>query len=69
MFNSDRVDQLLHQDSLADTSTAEQADLAALDVRTKQVDDFDAGFQDLDIGFLLLKRRSRLVDDIGHRRT
>ena len=43
MFDSDRVDQFLHQDGLADTGTAEEADLAALDVRTQEVDDFDAG--------------------------
>ena len=64
MFDSDRVDQFLHQDGLTDTGTAEEADLAALDVRTQEVDDFDAGLQDLDFRLLLLKRRSGFVNDV-----
>src|SRR6185503_18890587 len=39
----DVVDQLLDQHGLADARAAEQADLAALRVRAKQVDDLDAG--------------------------
>ena len=64
MLDGDRTDQLLHQDGLADTGTAEQTDLAALDVRTQEVDDFDAGLEDLDFGLLLLERRRRFMDDV-----
>ena len=43
----DVVDQLLDQDGLADAGTAEEADLAALDVRRDQVDHLDPGLEDL----------------------
>ena len=43
----DVADQLLDQDRLADAGAAEQADLAALGVGSQQVDDLDAGLQDL----------------------
>ena len=64
MFDCDRTDQFLHQDSLADTGTAEETDLSALDIGTEKVDDLDACLQDLDIGLLLLKGRRLLVDDV-----
>ena len=51
----DVVDQLLDEHRLADAGAAEQADLAALGVGREQVDDLDAGDQDLRLG--------RLVDD------
>lgn len=41
------VDQLHDQDSLADSGTAEQTDLASLGVGGQQVDDLDSGDQDL----------------------
>jgi hypothetical protein len=41
------VDQLLDDDRLAHARAAEEADLAALHVRGEQVDDLDAGLQDL----------------------
>ena len=43
----DIVDQFLDEDGLAHAGTAEQADLAALEVRLQQVDDLDAGEKDL----------------------
>ena len=43
----DVVDQLEHVDGLADAGAAEQADLAALGERADQVDDLDAGFEQL----------------------
>src|SRR3546814_12404867 len=43
----DVVDQLHHVDGLADAGAAEQADLAALGERAQQIDDLDAGFQQL----------------------
>src|SRR5262249_59416846 len=43
----DIADQLLDEDRLADSGTAEQADLAALGVGGEQVDDLDSSLQDL----------------------
>ena len=62
MGGGDVVDQLLDQNGLADTCAAEQADLAALGVGADQVDDLDAGFQDLGSGLLLLVGGSGAVD-------
>ena len=56
------IDQLLDQDGLADTGTAEQTDLAALCVGADQVNDLDAGLQDLCGGLLLLIAGGRAVD-------
>ena len=50
------------QDGLADTGTAEQTDLAALCVGADQVNDLDAGLQDLCGGLLLLIAGGRAVD-------
>ena len=41
----------LNQHGLADTSAAEQADLAAFHVRREQVNDLDSGFQNLGFAF------------------
>ena len=49
----DVVDQFLNEHRLADARAAEQADLAALGVRREQVDDLDAGDEDLRFGRLL----------------
>ena len=49
------VDQFLNQHGLTHTGAAEQADLAALGIRFQQVDDLDAGLQDLHGGALILK--------------
>jgi hypothetical protein len=58
----DVVDQFLDQHGLADAGAAEQADLAALGVRSQQVDDLDAGDEDLCFRRLLDIGRRRLVD-------
>ena len=58
----DVVDQLLDQHRLADAGAAEEADLAALGVGREQVDDLDAGDQDLRFRRLLDVGRRRLVD-------
>ena len=62
MLHGDVVDQLLDDDRLADAGAAEQADLAAAQVRLEQVDDLDAGLEHLQLGRLLLERRRRAVD-------
>ena len=51
------VDKLLNQNGLADTGTAEQTDLAALGVGADQVNDLDAGLEDLSGRLLLIKGR------------
>ena len=42
------VDQLLDDDGLADAGAAEEADLAAAQVRLEQVDDLDPGLEHLE---------------------
>ncbi len=58
----DVVDQLHDEHGLADAGAAEQADLAALGIRRQQIDDLDAGDEDLRLRCLIGKRRSRRVD-------
>ena len=58
----DVVDELHDQHGLADAGAAEEADLAALGVRREEVDDLDAGDEDLRLGRLLGIARRRLVD-------
>jgi hypothetical protein len=47
VLDGDVADQLHQRDGLADTGAAEQADLAALGDGHDQVDDLDAGLEDL----------------------
>ena len=57
----DVVDQLLDDHGLADAGAAEQADLAALGVGREQVDDLDAGGEDVRLGRLVgIERRVRV---------
>ena len=58
----DVVDQLLNENGLADAGAAEQAGLAALRVRLEQVDDFDAGLENLDVRRLLVEPRRITMD-------
>ncbi len=62
MGGRDVVDQFHDQDRLADAGAAEKADLAALGIGADQVDDLDAGLQDLRCGDLVLKGRGGTVD-------
>ena len=62
MVLSDVVNQLHDDDGLADTSTTEQTDLATLGVRRQQVDDLDAGDQDVVGVTHVLQCRRRVVD-------
>ena len=67
----DVVDQFLDQHRLADAGAAEQADLAAARIGREQVDDLDAGDQDLRFGRLVDIGRRVLVDGaagLGHDR-
>ncbi len=58
----DTGDHLLDQNGLADTGTTEQTDLAALHVRGQQVDDLDAGLEDLGLALELVEGRGLAVD-------
>src|SRR5262249_31787086 len=58
----DVVDELLDENRLADAGATEEADLAALAVRSEEVDDLDTRFEDLDLRRLVLERRRSLVD-------
>ncbi len=62
VLQGDVVNQLHDDDGLADAGAAEQADLAALQVRLEQVDDLDAGLEHLQIGRLLFEGRRGAVD-------
>ena len=62
MLLCDVVDQLHDDNGLADACAAEQTDLAALGERRDQVNDLDAGFEDLGRGLLLLVGRRRTMD-------
>src|SRR5829696_3676992 len=58
----DVVDQLHDHDRLAYTGTAKQADLPALDEGRDQINDLDAGLEDLGLGLEIGKLRRRPVD-------
>ena len=58
----DVVDELHDQHGLADAGAAEQADLAALGVGSQQVDDLDAGDEDLRFRRLIGEGRRRRVN-------
>ena len=58
----DAGDHLLDEHGLADAGTAEQADLAALDVGGHEVDDLDAGLEHLGLGLELVEGRRGAVD-------
>ena len=58
----DVVDEFEHVDGLADAGAAEEADLAALRERREQVDDLDAGLEQVLAAGLLVVGRRRAVD-------
>ena len=62
VLHGDVVDQLLDDDGLADAGAAEQADLAAAQVRLEQVDDLDPRLEHLQLGGLVLERRRVAVN-------
>jgi peptide chain release factor 1 len=61
VLGRDVVDELQHVDRLADARAAEQADLAALGEGADQVDDLDAGLEQLHRGRELVELRRQLV--------
>ena len=61
----DVVDEFHDDDGLADARAAEGADFAALEKGADQVNDFDAGGQDLGRGGLVHQGRSGAVDGIA----
>ena len=58
----DVVDQFHDHDGLADTGATERADLAALQERTDEIDDLDAGGENLRRGGLIHERRGGTVN-------
>ena len=62
----DIVNELLNEYGLADARTAKEPDFAPLAIRGKEVDDLDAGLEDLYFGRLLHERGGGPVD--GHAR-
>jgi hypothetical protein len=64
----DIVDELHNYYGLAHTSAAEESDFATLCVRRKQIDDLNAGDQDLRLGRLLGIRRRGLMNRATHAR-
>ena len=62
MLRGDVADQLLDDDRLAGAGPAEDADLAAPPERGDQVDDLDAGLEDLRLRLHLVERGRVAVD-------
>src|SRR6476661_1291380 len=62
MLLRDVADELLDDDGLADAGAPEDADLAALLERADEVDDLEAGLEDLYVGRLLIECRSGSMD-------
>ena len=62
VLQGDIVDQLHDDDSLADTSAAEQPDLPAAQIRLEEIDDLDSRLEHLQLGRLVLERRGRAMD-------
>ena len=59
---SNTVNHLLNQNRLANAGPAEEADLAALDVRGEQVENLDAGLQHLGLGLQVIESRRIAMD-------
>jgi hypothetical protein len=62
VLEGDVVDELLDEHGLADTGPAEEADLAALDVRGDEVDDLDPRLEDLHLRGEVTEVRRVAVD-------
>ena len=55
MLGCDVVDQFLNDNRLANAGAAEQADLAAFQIRLDQIDNFDSGLEHFEARVLLDK--------------
>ena len=62
VLGGDTVDHLLDEHRLADAGTAEQADLATLEIRADEVEHLDAGLEDLLLRLDILELRRLAVD-------
>ena len=62
VLERDVVNEPLNDDRLVNARAAEEADLAALQVRLEQVDHLDAGLEHLQLGRLILEARRRPVN-------
>src|SRR6185437_4799418 len=58
----DIVDEFHDDDGLADARAAEESDLAALDEWRNQIDDLDAGLEELRLGLEVHEARTRAVN-------
>ena len=63
----DVVDQFHDDHGLAHACASERADFAALRKRTDQIDDFNSGFENLDLRVLFHELRSRPMDRVTFR--
>ncbi len=61
----DVVDEFEDDDGLADARATERADFAALGERADEVDDLDAGFEDVGLRVLIDERRGRAVNRVA----
>jgi hypothetical protein len=59
------VDELHDHDRLADARAAKRAHLAALEERADEIDDLDAGLENVGLGLLLDQRRGRAVNRVA----
>jgi hypothetical protein len=67
VLRGDIVDQLHDDDGLAHARSAEQANLAAAQIRLQEVDDLDAGLEHLEPRRLVFKRGSVAVNGVEFR--
>jgi hypothetical protein len=62
VLHGEVVDELLDDDGFADAGAAEEADLAAAEVRLDEIDDLDAGLEHFEAGGLLFEGRRGAVN-------
>ena len=62
MLSGNIIDKLHDEYGFSDACTAEQTDLAALGIRADEVNDLDAGLQNLGCTLLILKRGGGTVN-------
>ena len=65
MFHGNVVNQLLNQHGFANACAAEQTDFTALGIGLQQINDLDAGFQNLNCGALLGECRGIAINALA----